>query len=161
MNKIQKDNFTFLVDIEKTRKYYTSNTLCDCCYCRNLYAQIDSICPELTGFLTEFGIDILRPDDATSIEIDNHIDYISVGYTVSGTIKTEGFFHKDIENYHITISNGNKANVWFPNEQTEPCFFVSVTGITLPWVLDEPYPHKFSDRIIDKINRLFTKICKI
>ncbi len=38
---------------------------------------------------------------------------------------------------------------WFPNEQKEPCFFVSISNISLPWVLDEPFP---------KINRLRERI---
>lgn len=58
MQKIQKDNFIFHVDIEKTKSYYLSHSICD----------------------------------------------------------------------------GGTPHGWFPNQQKEACFFVSVSGISLPWV---------------------------
>ena len=156
MESIQKDNFVFCVDVEKTRAYYcSSNTFCDCCGCRNLYAQIETVSDKLTGFLSEFGIDICRPDEVSWVEMDAYIDYLFVGYTAVGSIETAGTFGTDIDGFRVEISKGDTPYDWFPNEQKEPCFFISVTGISLPWVLDEPFPH--AERFIDKVRAFFKK----
>ncbi|MBE6747787.1 MAG: hypothetical protein E7557_00975 [Ruminococcaceae bacterium] len=155
METIKKDNFVFCVDIEKTREYYVSNTLCDCYGCRNLYEQIKTLSEKLSYFLSEFGIDICRPDESSYVEIDNYVDYLFIGYTVTGWIETEGIYETDIEDFHIKISKGDTPYDWFPNEQKEPCFFVSVEGISLPWVLNEPFPDAV--RFIDRVKAFFNK----
>lgn len=155
MQIVKKENFTFCVDIEKTREYYLSNTLCDCSGCRNLYVQIETISEKLVDFLSKFGIDICRPDESANVEKNNYIDYLFIGYTVVGRIETEGVYETDIEDFHIKISKGDTPDDWFPNEQKEPCFFVSVTGVSLPWVLDEPFPG--AENCIDRVKRFFKK----
>ncbi len=157
MQIIRIDDFVFYTDIEKTREYYLSNTPCNCCNCRNLYAQIKTLSGKLTDFLSEFGIDICRPDESASFEINDCIDYLFVGYTVVGRLEIKGAYETDLGGFHIKISDGSTSDDWFPNEQTEPCFFISVTGISLPWVLNEPFPR--SERFIDKIKTLFQKKC--
>jgi hypothetical protein len=155
MKKIKMDNFVFCVDIEKTKEYYLSNSLCVCPGCRNLYAQIKTLSDELTAFLSEFGIDICRPDESADVEMKDYIDYLFVGYTVTGKIEGEGVYETDIADFHIKISKGNTPYDWFPNEQKEPCFFITVTGISLPWILDEPFPH--AEKFIDKVKSFFKK----
>ena len=161
MKRIQKDHFVFHVDVDKTKEYYLSNTLCECPSCRNLYAQIETLSEKLTAFISEFGIDICRPDESADIVMDDYIDHLFVGYTVTGHMETEGYFKTDIDGYHITISKGDNPHDWFPNEQKGPCFFVSVTGISLPWVLEEPFPVEecltVKQRFLDKIKTFFQK----
>ena len=153
MKKIKKDHFVFCVDIKKTKEYYSSNSLCVCPGCRNLYAQIKTLSNDLTAFLSEFGVDICRPDESADVEIMDYIDYLFVGYTVTGRIESEGVYETDIADFHIRISKGNTPNDCFPNEQKDPCFFITVTGITLPWVLNEPFPH--TEKFIDKVKSFF------
>ena len=155
MQTIQKENSIFYVDVEKTREYYLSNTLCDCSGCRNLYIQIETISEKLVDFLSEFGIDICRPDESANVEMNNYIDYLFIGYTVVGRIETEGVYETDIEDLHIKISKGDTPDDWFPNEQKEPSFFVSVTGVSLPWILEEPFPRteNFIDRVKSFLKR--------
>ncbi len=155
MQTIQKENSIFYVDVEKTREYYLSNTLCDCSGCRNLYIQIETISEKLVDFLSEFGIDICRPDESANVEMNNYIDYLFIGYTVVGRIETEGVYETDIEDFHIKISKGDTPDDWFPNEQKEPCFFVSVTGVSLPWVLEEPFPR--TENFTDRVKSFFKK----
>ena len=155
MERIEKDNFVFCVDIEKTKAYYRSNSLCACPGCRNLYAQIKTLSDELTVFLAEFGVDICRPDESADMEMKDYIDYLFVGYTVTGRMESAGVYETDIADFHIKISRGDTPHDWFPNEQKEPCFFIAVTGITLPWVLDEPFPHK--EKYMDKVKSFFKK----
>ena len=158
MEVIRKDNFVFCVDLEKTRKYYLSNTICVCPGCRNLHAQIKTLSPELTAFLLAFGVDICRPDESADVEMENYIDYLFVGYTVTGRIETEGVYETDIEDFHIKISKGDTPDDWFPNEQKEPCFFINITKISLPWILDEPFPQE--EKFFDKL-KAFLKRKKI
>ena len=155
MTTIHKGDFVFSVDVEKTKEYYLSNSPCGCPGCRNLHAQIKTLSEELTAFLSEFGVDICRPDESADIEMKDHIDYLFVGYTITGRIESEGVYETDIADFHVKISKGDTPYDWFPNEQKEPCFYISITGISLPWVLDEPFPH--SKRIIDRIKCFFQK----
>ena len=155
MRVINKNNYTFRVDVEKTKDYYASNSICTCSECRNLHAQITALSDNLKLFLSEFGVDICRPDEVAAVEMDDYIDYLFVGYTAIGTMEANDIFETDIEDFHIKISKGDSPLDWFPNEQKEPCFFISVTGISLPWVLGEPFP--CTERPFDKIKRFFKK----
>lgn len=87
METIKKEDYTFAADIEKTREYYKTNSLCDCSCCRNYYAQIKNKFPKLSDFLSDFGIDISKPDEITSIETDSEINYMNIDYTVCGSIE--------------------------------------------------------------------------
>ncbi len=161
MITIEKDGFIFSADVGKTKEYYSAHSVCNCSCCRNLYAQIKALFPKLDAFLSEFGIDICRPDEAASVENEDHIDYLFVGYTVTGVMETDGIYETDIDNLHITVSRGDDPFEWFPHEQTEPRFFISISGISLPWVLDEPFPkvEPFSkkENFGDKIKRFFKR----
>ena len=155
MKVIHKDGFVVHVDIDKTKEYYLKHSVCDCSCCRNLYAQIKTVSTTLNDFLAEFGVDICRPDETAEIERDNDIDYLFVGYTVTGRIETEGAYETDIDGIHITISKGDTPYDWFPNEQKEPCFFISVFGISLPWVLEDPFPK--TETLADKMARFMKR----
>ena len=140
MTTITKGNAVFSVDLDATRAYYTTHSLCECGCCRNLYAQIKTRYPQLEEFLSAFGADICRPDEAAGVEMEDHIDYLFVGYTVTGALETKGPYETDIGSLHVTISRGDTPWDTFPHQQTKPCFFVSVSGISLPQVLPEPFP---------------------
>ena len=155
MQTIQKNDFVFRVDVEKTKEYYAANTPCICPGCRNLYAQIATLSDSLKDFLAEFGVDICRPDESADIDNYPNMDYLFVGYTAVGSIETDGTYETDIDGLHITISKGDTPYYWFPNEQTQPHFFISITGISLPWILDEPFPR--TERWLDKLKTFFKK----
>lgn len=137
MTIIEKDEYIFSVDIDKTKKYYKTHSLCDCALCRNYYAQIKTKFPKLNDFLSEFGVDISRPDEIMSLETNNKVEYINVDYTVYGNIKQMGEYEIDIHDdlfLSIIVKNGYSS----PNEQTGEYFTISVMQIDLPWILDEP-----------------------
>lgn len=141
MITLKKDDYVFSVDVEQTEKYYETHSLCDCVYCRNYYAQIKDKLPKLSDFLSEFGVDISKPDEISSIEMADSIDYISVDYTVCGTIESMGNYESDIYDnlfLSIVITDGFAS----PNEQTGKYFTISVMNMELPWVLDEPFSNK-------------------
>ncbi len=106
-------------------------------------------------FLSTFGVDITKPDESASVEMTDYIDYLFVGYTVTGRMESDIVYKTEIGKLKITISQGNTPYEWFPNEQKEPCFYISVSGVSLPWVLDEPFPKPKTFK--DNIKNIFKK----
>ena len=166
MTTIQKDKYIFSVDIEKTKEYYKTLPLCDCPYCRNYYRQIKDKLPKLDAFLKEFGVNISKPDEIFSIEMDNYIDYINVYYTVCGNIKSMGKHEINLYD-HSLLNIAITDDFSPPNEQTEAYFVISVMGIKLPGVLEEPFPttddpfpttkEKISEKLKNYFKKLFNK----
>lgn len=161
MTTVQKDEYIFSVDIEKTQEYYKNHSVCECAYCRNYYAQIKNKLPKLNDFLSEFGVDASRPDETTIVEADNYIDYINVDYTVCGKVTSMGNYEIDIYDdlfLSIVITNGYAS----PNEQTGEYFTISVMQIKLPWVLDESFPTPITEKFatVKKGLKLFKKFKK-
>ena len=78
MITIQRADDVFSVDTEQTQRYDEARSLCDCGYCRNYYAPIKGKLPKLNAFLREFGVDMAKPDEISSVETDDGIDYIRV-----------------------------------------------------------------------------------
>lgn len=145
MKQIQKDDYVFSIDFDKTQKYYKNHSICDCFYCLNYYAQIKDKLPKLNNFLNEFGIDISRPDHITSVSMDDYISYINVDYTACGNIQEMGEYEIDIYDelfVSIVITDGFAS----PNEQTGKYFTISVMQIELPWVLDLPFPKPITEK---------------
>lgn len=158
MTTIQKDEYVFEVDIEKTVNYYKTHSLCDCDCCENFYVQIKGKFPKLESFLSEFGIDISKPDEAMSVELDNTIQYITVDYTVCGKVTTMGQYEIDIQDnqlLNLVITDGFAS----PNEQKSEYFTISVYNIKLPWVLEKPFPKPIQTKFIEK-NNVFKRLFK-
>lgn len=155
---VKKEDYIIDVDIEKTKDYYTSHSLCDCPACRNYYVQVKHKFHLLDEFLLEFGIDIERPDELSHIESDNEIQYLCAAYTVCGKIL-------EFDKYEIDLfEDGGVVSIVFnnsyiPNEQKTDYFVVMVYNIRLPWVLNEPFPEAVpvKKRFIDKIKAVFLK----
>ena len=135
MTIIEKDGIRFLVDIEKTRRYYRDLTPCTCRYCRHLYSHIQGVFPELEAFLSEFGIDIAKPDETAPFETEDSFFYSFAGYTVCG--KTVSAPTKEIRiagqpGFTVLCEEG----VVFPNEQAGEYFSLSVSAFELPVKID-------------------------
>ncbi|MBR4868628.1 MAG: hypothetical protein IKU10_05675 [Clostridia bacterium] len=164
MTKIQKDEYVFEVDIEKTKEYYKTHSLCECDCCENFYTQIKGKFPKLESFLADFGVDITKPDECMSVELDNTIQYIGVDYTVCGKVATMGQYEIDIYDnlfFNLVITDGFSS----PNEQTDDYFTISIANVfELPWVLDKPFPEPINEPIkfksTSKIKEFFRKIFK-
>ena len=130
MTTIQKNGYVFLVDQEKTQQYYRTHTLCGCVYCRNYYAQVKQQFPRLDAFLSEFGVDIARPDEIMSVELEGRVAYLNVDYTVCGRVRTMGkedITLEDGQQLYLAVTEGFAS----PNEQTGDYFTISVTGLEL------------------------------
>ena len=77
--------------VEKTRKYYehlSQEDLCDCKECRNYRKKIKQAFPELSVYLSSLGVDIEKPFESWSVELEDHkILYPDVQYIVFGDEK--------------------------------------------------------------------------
>ena len=153
MTTIQKDEYVFEVDIEKTIEYSKTHLLCECDFCENYYAQIKGKFPKLESFLADFGVDITKPDECMSVESDNTIQYIGIDYTVCGKVVTMRKYEIDIQDdpfFSLVITEGFAS----PNEQTGEYFTISVNNIfELPWVLDKPFPKQIQFKTTSKIKK--------
>lgn len=154
---IQKQDCKMDVDIDKTIEYYREHSLCDCSACRNFYKQAATALPTLNAFLSELGVDVSRPDESASDASDYTVDYYFVAYTVSGKVL-------ECDKYEIDIQEGNLflsiviGDHYIPNEQKNEYFVISVYGIKLPWVLDEPLPDAVpTNNFFSKIKKIFKK----
>ena len=160
MTTIQKDEYIFEVDVVKTIEYYKTHSLCECESCENFYAQIKGKFPKLESFLADFGVDITKPDECMSVELDNTIQYIGIDYTVCGKVVTMGQYEIDIEDdlsFNLVITNGFAS----PNGQTGEYFTISVSNpFELPWVLDKPFPAPTQFKPTGKIKGFFKRIFK-
>ncbi len=156
---IRKHGYTLDVDVEDTLKYSKEHVLCDCDEDRNLYTQIAEKFPKLKEFLAELGLLIERPDETGSCAAEDYIDYHFVSYTVIGKILESDKYEIDMFDgglfLNIVIDN------WYvPNEQKSDKYFtVTIYGIDLPWVLDEPFPkssvHGKKISLFERIKKLF------
>lgn len=159
MIQIEKDNYKFSVDIEKTKEYYNTHSLCDCVCCRNYYKQIEKELPKLKEFLADFGVDISRPDEIMSVENEGFIDYLNVDYTVCGNVINMSEYEIDIYDklfLNVIVTEGFAS----PNEQTGEYFTLSVTNIRLPWVLEVPIPTTIKLKPKNEASNFFIKFIK-
>ena len=157
MTTIKIDEYTFFVDVEKTREYYKTHCLCDCASCRNFYAQARGKLPKLDAFLEQFGADISRPDEPWGVEADNGVNYITTDYTVCGRVEKMGKYEIDLHDEQflsVVVTDGFTS----PNEQTGEYFTLSVDNISLPWVLNEPFPKPIKATAASKFKRFLGKI---
>ncbi len=154
---IRKHGYVLDVDVENTSKYSQEHKICDCDEDRNLYAQIADKFPKLTEFLADFGLMIDRPDETGSCAVENYIDYHFVSYTVIGSILESDKY--EIDMFDGDLSLNIVIDKWYvPNEQkTDRYFTVTIYGIALPWVLDEPFPNE----VFGKGVSLFRRIKKL
>ena len=87
-----------MVDIEKTKQYYSSlkqEALCNCNYCKNYYSQIKTEFPEVSEYLASFGVDIEKPFETSPLEPDTNgiLEYCCCQYIVFGDY-SDTFNHK-------------------------------------------------------------------
>ena len=107
--------------------------------------------------MTQFGADISRPDETWGVEADNGVNYITTDYTVCGRVEEMGKYEIDLHDEQflsVVVTDGFTS----PNEQTGEYFTLSVDNISLPRVLNEPFPEPIKATAPSKLKRFFGKI---
>ena len=160
--RIQKQDCKMDVDVDKTIEYYREHSICDCPACRNFHTQAATALPKLKEFFSELGVDISRPDESASDASDYTVDYYFVAYTVSGKVLEYDKYEIDLQDGDLFLNIVIDDN-YVPNEQKDEYFVISVYGIKLPWVLDEPLPDAkpFIKTVTKVKNSFWSKLKKI
>lgn len=107
--------------------------------------------------MAQFGADISRPDETWSVEADDGINYITTDYTVCGRVEKMGKYEIELHDEQflsVVVTDGFTS----PNEQTGEYFTLSVDNISLPWVLNEPFPEPTKATTASKLKNFFGKI---
>ena len=151
---LEIDGWKFQVFDVATRKYYVKEVKahCTCGNCRNFYATIDSVAPELRPFLAKFGVHIEAPDEMVSFSPTLCSNY----YGVCGQILEKGDAPLLIGG--ITLEPLTEEEAMCRSDCPEPRFYLCAANIMLPWVLNEPMdntdsPAKEQDAIARLLGR--------
>ena len=132
---LEIDGWKFDVDMEATMEYSSNEAkdYCNCAYCRNFYAAVDNAYPNLRPFLAQFGLNIEAPDELMPFDMEDRMDYDGV-YAVAGRILHVGDELLQVDGLRIAPELDSQID----HSQLEPCFYLAIDNIQLPWVLDEP-----------------------
>ena len=118
-------DWIFQVDVEATFRTTTQNSKdhCTCGYCRNYYEAAPLACPELPGFLAQFGVEFHGPSEVMPFMPT----CVLVCYRVQGQILRFG--SSPIYAGEVLIT---------PEEADEHSFFLWAGEMMLPWLQQEP-----------------------
>ena len=125
---ISLDGFEFECDIDKTKSYYESHSMCDCPACSYYHLHAGESFPKLNIFLSDFGVDISKPDDIVWFQELGGISCVVVSYTVNGKIEKYGDYEFDINDGELFL-NIVFDQKYVPNEQISDYFVISVFGL--------------------------------
>ncbi len=129
---LELEGWVFDVDLEATMAYSAKEAAdhCDCAYCRNFYAAVDGVYPELQPFLARFGVDIEAPEELFPYD-GNHYGLV---YAANGRILNCGNT-MEVDGLAVEFSLETPVNVYCP----KPWFSIEFNMLELPWVLEEPF----------------------
>lgn len=109
------------MNINDTVQYYkklTADDLCQCNNCKNFYAQIRRMYPDVAEYLDGIGVDIEKPHESWSVELDDdNLMYMDVQYVVLGS--SEDFSEVEISGVKIHL-----AESYPPTDLTEEHFVI-------------------------------------
>ena len=131
------DEWRFDVDITETMTVSGEEVAehCVCGSCRNFYRTVDDRYPDLRTFLSQFGLDLEAPDELIPCHENGEVWYTGC-YSVCGKILHLGKRPMLVDGVDIQPSRE------FPQinftSAPEPCFYLILRDIRLPWALPEP-----------------------
>ena len=134
---LRLDDWVFDVDMACTMEYSAAEAAehCECAYCRNFYAAIDSNCTGLRSLLAQFGINVEAPEELYPYDLQGNRIWYEGEYVVFGSILQHG-------KKPITGSDNRNFLIWPRRESeyahTKQHFVLSLEDVQLPWILDEP-----------------------
>ena len=126
-------DWSFDVDTQNTEAYTKRITddHCTCGYCRNFYASVDAVSPNLRPFLAQFCLDVEGPVEMMPFEPT----VCQLTYCASGTIVSRGSMPIVVDGMVLDVIEGENLDI---DIQCPKPRFAFMTGyMELPWVLDE------------------------
>lgn len=127
-------------DYDSTKEYRIKyESQCDCTYCRNYYRTFKMKYLKTSKLLEKHGLDIEFPLEIMPLQYDglnNKLEYVSY-YPVKGTMDKDELI-LSLEELEIRVLKGSDLNNPCPNpKMEEPYLLMEISGIKLPWILDE------------------------
>jgi len=126
-------DWIFDVDIPATMEYsaHIASDPCGCGYCRNFRKTIDYAYPQLNGFLKQFGMSSLTPEEMSPIEPT----LCNAFYCISGSVIKHGVYPIDLNG--VVLSVPDEPDPLYNPPFGKPFFVFDTRLLDLPWVLDE------------------------
>ena len=127
------------VDVKRTRDWYAAHGEvaggCDCAYCRNFTAAVETVSPEIRDFFDALGLDIRKPREAMELgpRAEGHRLYENF-YHLAGTLETNAPDRLEIGEAEAGFSPDCDL---LPEDFPRPCFQLNV-AMELPWLLENP-----------------------
>ena len=131
---LQVNDWQFQLFEVTQRKYYARERLehCTCAWCRNYYESVDAKYPDLRPLMERFAVDIEAPCEMIALSPTLCNAY----FAVSGKIIKRGEGPILVDGLTVEPLESGESMVNF--QEDWPVFFLYVSYMTLPWVLDEP-----------------------
>ena len=139
---LEFSDWLIYADVEATRTYCAEEAedRCNCGYCKNFYASVDTRYPDLRFFLSKFGVDIQVPDSLVPLTPELY----QASFVVQGKILRVGSDPIWVNNVAITLEEDTEQN----------CFIINLGLMNIPWTLQEdpknfPKPYGLTDIMYD------------
>ena len=133
--ELKKYGGVFSFDKEKTEEYYKNrdDSLCSCENCKYYYSHIKGMFPKLEECLSDFGIDVERPDRVGSVDLNGETRIFEADYTVCGNLLSEktDFKIDDEKGISVLFVKCSEPMYYFPNKQNGDYFSLIVTGFRI------------------------------
>lgn len=131
---LQIQDWKLDVDLTATMAYSAAEAAehCDCAYCRNFYAAVD---PRLRSYLTQFGLDVEAPDALYPYDLPDGRMLYEGEYVVFGRILEAGEEPLVPDPGSSAVIMPQRSDVY---DHSQPYFVLSLEGVVLPWLLEEP-----------------------
>ena len=126
-------DWMFDVDVDATSKYCSGVVAdpCDCGYCRNFRAAVNTSIPQLNELLMEFGSRVDAPEELMPYEPT----IFEGSYCISGKILQIGTKIPVSGRCWITVLTEDETD--YEPQCPKPYFVLRTNSLELPWVLDE------------------------
>ena len=130
---LQIDDWQFQIFEVTQRKYYARERAehCTCAWCRNYYMAVDMQYPNLRPLMERFSVQIDAPCEMLAF----HPTLCNAYFAVSGKILKRGEAPIMVDGLTVEPMERDESMVNF--QEDWPVFFLYVSCMTLPWVLEE------------------------
>ena len=122
-----------MINIEKTREYYShlrNDDLCQCDYCKNYSKEIKAAYPAVAEYLEKFGVEIEKPFETMPLEPNDKgiIEYIGAQYIVKGSCK-------DFQPYRVGDVRMDIAMDHPSSNISDDHFILEIFPVILKWTI--------------------------
>ena len=122
---LEFSDWIIYVDKDATCVYYAeeADDRCNCSFCKNFYASVDRLYPDLRNFLSKFGVDIQTPESLIPLTPELYqASFIVQGKIIRGSLEPIW-----VNGIAVTLEEDTVSN----------SFIVNFGLMNIPWTLEE------------------------